>query len=85
MKHGTTNGYGNFGCRCRPCKDAQAEYQRRRRLERASIEPPADAHGKPNTYTNWGCTCAPCVIASAEKRIAYEQRRIAAAREQAAS
>ena len=32
-RHGTTNGYGNLKCRCRPCRDAwnakQYEYMER--------------------------------------------------------
>lgn len=28
-RHGTNNGYGNLKCRCQPCRDAHAEYQRR--------------------------------------------------------
>jgi hypothetical protein len=29
-RHGTLNGYGNWGCRCEPCRAAQAERDRRR-------------------------------------------------------
>ena len=29
-RHGTENGYKNRRCRCRPCRDANTEYMRRR-------------------------------------------------------
>lgn len=30
-RHGTPNGYNNFGCRCGPCRTAWNEYPARRR------------------------------------------------------
>ena len=35
-RHGTVNGYGNYGCRCEPCKQAGAENNRQRRAKRAA-------------------------------------------------
>jgi hypothetical protein len=32
--HGTANGFVNFGCRCTPCRDANATYMRRYRAAR---------------------------------------------------
>lgn len=34
MTHGTHTAYNNHGCRCRPCKDARAEYMRNRKPQR---------------------------------------------------
>jgi hypothetical protein len=33
--HGTRSGYTNHGCRCVPCRGANAEYMRERRRDRS--------------------------------------------------
>lgn len=35
-RHGTRLGYNGWGCRCQPCRAANAEYQRARRKQ---VEP----------------------------------------------
>ena len=34
--HGTTNGYGKYGCRCEPCCDAKANYNHQWKAAKAS-------------------------------------------------
>jgi hypothetical protein len=63
VKHGSYSTYNNHRCRCTPCTDAAVQFQARRRLERASLDPPADAHGRSSTYVNWSCRCALCTEA----------------------
>jgi hypothetical protein len=36
MEHGTSNAYGNYGCRCQPCRDAWAKTYNRYRQRRKS-------------------------------------------------
>lgn len=65
-RHGTYNGYQNLNCRCQPCRDANAEYVRKRRSGRAAeiAENPRRAeHGRVSTYHNWGCRCDRCTEA----------------------
>ena len=40
-KHGTTNTYDKYKCRCEPCKNAvsQRNFKRKRNMRRLSIEP----------------------------------------------
>lgn len=60
-RHGTVNGYSNLGCRCQPCKDANAVYNKRCREQREGRLTPDDPrHGKTSTYTNWRCRCDAC-------------------------
>lgn len=43
--HGTYNGYTNYRCRCRPCKDANNEFERLRRERRKlTPDPMLEAH-----------------------------------------
>lgn len=35
-RHGTVNGYSNYGCKCGPCKQAGAADNRRRRERRSA-------------------------------------------------
>lgn len=72
VAHGTTNAYGNYRCRCEPCKAASQQAQRDRRQRRMEdrvirdgrrwFHPRAD-HGTYNGYTNYGCRCDPCIAA----------------------
>lgn len=71
VAHGTTNAYGNYRCRCEPCKDASQQAQRDRRQRRMEdrvrrgdrwFHPRAD-HGTYNGYANYGCRCDPCLAA----------------------
>lgn len=60
-RHGTYNGYINLGCRCQPCRDANAAEARRMKLQRASGRGRKPApHGRYTTYHNYMCRCQPC-------------------------
>jgi hypothetical protein len=72
VKHGGAGtAYANYGCRCDECTAANAARVARRRAERATEEPPADAHGNASTYTNWRCRCDECTAANSEKCKTY--------------
>lgn len=51
--HGTRRRYGR-GCRCTPCRGANATYDRELRARAGLRE-----HGNRTTYT-YGCRCEPC-------------------------
>lgn len=36
QRHGTANGYVNYGCRCDKCRQAWTEYARERRERKAA-------------------------------------------------
>lgn len=57
--HGTRARYSR-GCRCTPCRDANAAYDRKLRARAGLPE-----HGKRGTYTS-GCRCEPCRAANTE-------------------
>ena len=58
--HGTHGGYSNHKCRCTPCRDANAAWQRGRRAERAKTVPfDQIPHGE-GGYGNYGCRCPEC-------------------------
>lgn len=73
--HGSENGYRNVGCRCQPCRDAHARYQRekvaKRMAERIEIDGrlvhPRAEHGRPTSYYNYRCQCRDCTDAAAEQ------------------
>jgi hypothetical protein len=75
-RHGTRNGYGNLGCRCTDCRDANTEWQASNRALMRDRVPPYGSHGKATTYTNWSCRCPDCTRAHAD----YERRRQASRR-----
>lgn len=65
-RHGTTNGYTNLGCRCQPCRDAnavahleymhraagQSEKHRLREADRyAALRSTAEGRAKLNAYS----------------------------------
>ncbi len=62
--HGTISAYQR-GCRCRPCKDAVAAYQRAWVAQRKTEEKPAHIHGTTNGYVNYRCRCVACRAAQA--------------------
>jgi len=69
-RHGR-NGYTNYGCRCRICRDANADYslsQREVRRRRLETTPTLRPHGALSTYLNWGCRCQECRAARARTR-----------------
>lgn len=73
-RHGTTNGYGNIGCRCDPCRAAHAAhhaaYMRRKREAGEVI----GTHGSSVAYDS-GCRCDTCRLAH-NKRSVEKKRRI---------
>ena len=79
-RHGTPNGYGNWGCRCEPCTAAHAVkcYERRQARAAKGVTKP-EIHGTPNGYGNYGCRCEPCTKAwsarCAKTRAAARDRR----------
>src|SRR4051812_22644496 len=76
--HGTTNGYGNLGCRCERCREAHranhAKYMKRVRasgeLAQGEVE-----HGTSYRY-DVGCRCDACRGAhNAKSRITKQRLR----------
>lgn len=60
-RHGTSNGYIMYGCRCDLCRAAAATQRREHRArQRGTLEPDDPRHGSINAYTNYGCRCDPC-------------------------
>jgi hypothetical protein len=43
VQHGTYNGYTNYRCRCRHCKDANNAFERQRTVHRRFKDDPAGA------------------------------------------
>ena len=80
-RHGTSNGYGNHGCRCNACRAAHAAahsaYIKRKR-ETGEI---LGAHGSSVAYDT-GCRCDVCRLAhnarSIEKSARYRAKKQAA-------
>lgn len=63
IPHGTYNGYSNYRCRCQPCRDAGAEYARKRKATlraKAAADPSVLPHGTVRGYIDWDCRCAKC-------------------------
>lgn len=81
-EHGT-NGRYRQGCRCQPCKTANAEYSAQQRevyRATAAVDPGAiPKHGTLTSYAQWGCRCEPCVTKARE----YDRERRRKAREAA--
>ncbi len=79
--HGIVSTYRNtaYACRCRPCRDANAAFQRRggeKRAARLAADPSIVEHGLLSTYLNWACRCDPCKAAHSARLVtAYESRK----------
>lgn len=81
-RHGTTNGYGNLGCRCDPCKSAWSAEQKKQRRRRSEVPFEAKPHGTVTGYANWQCRCDACLIAMGydpDRRKLWAERRAAIA------
>jgi hypothetical protein len=66
-RHGTANGYNNYGCRCDDCRAAWAVACTRYRNRWRIIGGPDDpAHGTRNGYVYWHCRCDRCLAANRE-------------------
>jgi hypothetical protein len=76
-RHGTTNAYDNFGCRCDACKAANTRVLAQRKAARLArgLAPDDPRHGTDNGYRNWGCRCAPCTIAATNDSYVTLRRR----------
>lgn len=62
-RHGTVNGYGNLGCRCRPCTVAASRERylwRKAQAENLAGNPDDPRHGTPSGYNNYRCRCDRC-------------------------
>ena len=71
--HGKETAY-RYGCRCVPCRQANAEKVMAARLSRTlrlKLDPTLAPHGVANTYNNWGCRCIPCGVAFNAQRRQY--------------
>ena len=77
-RHGTTNGYGNLGCRCAPCTQAHwihhNAYMAKVRESRQLVDNGKGDHGSSYRY-DIGCRCDPCREAHNEKSRMTKQRR----------
>jgi hypothetical protein len=75
-RHGTANGYGNHGCRCDACKEANrithARYLRKV-LAEGSLTGENVIHGTSYRY-DVGCRCDACREAHNAKSRATKQR-----------
>lgn len=75
-RHGTTNAYGNLGCRCAPCTEAHRRhhrgYMQRVRRDGALLDAGAP-HGTAYKY-DVGCRCGGCKDAHNAKSRATKAR-----------
>lgn len=53
--HGTVNGYGNLGCRCEDCREANIAYVRARRRRLAAEKSCPNCKGPGGTYADGEC------------------------------
>jgi hypothetical protein len=78
-EHGTSGRYDQ-GCRCQPCKTANAEVSaKQRKVYRAlaAVNPEMiPKHATLTSYAQWGCRCEECVTFARE----YDRVRRAKAR-----
>ncbi|WP_141658660.1 hypothetical protein [Carbonactinospora thermoautotrophica] len=73
-RHGTTNGYGNLGCRCDRCRAANREQHReylRRVREQGRV---LGRHGTRTAYDS-GCRCEECREAHNRRSREYKRKR----------
>lgn len=76
-RHGTPNGYGNLGCRCDACKEANREDHARymERVRRTGELANKGEHGSSYRY-DVGCRCDECRDAhNAKSRITKARLR----------
>jgi hypothetical protein len=69
-RHGTTNGYNHYRCRCNRCRQAHADYNRSHNHKIGKHKPMAQyfaelvrvpvQHGTLNAYSNRNCRCDEC-------------------------
>ena len=68
-EHGTPSEYGNFGCRCGPCKAAEAAYQREHCTMPCAAGCGAEVWGR---YRGENVMCIPC--RAKDREIPIEER-----------
>lgn len=73
-RHGTTNGYGNLGCRCDACRAAHAVHHARYMKRKREAGEVVGNHGSSVAYDS-GCRCDTCRLAH-NKRSVEKKRRI---------
>lgn len=84
-EHGTAKEYVRYGCRCYPCRKANAvrnarnnpRYLRDRTLNPCDAEPRASRspqHGTSAEYKHHACRCEPCCAANREYYRAFRAR-----------
>lgn len=72
--HGTSGGYSNHQCGCKPCKAAFSQAQKISSQRRRDKPVPEHVHGTPNGYGNWHCRCDRCLTANREANREYRKR-----------
>ena len=82
-RHGTSNGYGNLGCRCDRCKAAHAAAHAKYMKARRDAGQVIGSHGSSVAYDT-GCRCDKCRLAH-NARSVEKKRRIRERREQSQS
>ncbi|MGC5661569.1 very short patch repair endonuclease [Micromonospora sp. WMMD723] len=78
-RHGTTNGYGNLGCRCDLCREAHrrkhVRYMHEVRKSKSLSDTTASGHGTSYRY-DVGCRCEECREAhNAKSRVTKKRIR----------
>lgn len=79
-RHGTSNGYSNYKCRCAQCREAWRVYvQEVLKPSRfiKQFDPDDERHGSLNLYNNYGCRCASCTRAKRDNDRDRQLRRTA--------
>lgn len=71
-RHGTYAGYVR-GCRCDPCRKANATYTKARRNANRGKQP--HKHGQANGYIDYRCNCNPCMAAHLRAQAAIYLRQ----------
>jgi hypothetical protein len=72
-RHGTSNGYMNYGCRCQPCVDARKAYRERLKANPAGRAARSE-HGTTSKYAR-GCRCDQCRAAVTDAAREYRERK----------
>ncbi len=73
-RHGTTNGYGNLGCRCEPCTAAHRVNHQAYMLKQRAAGRIIGRHGSTSAYDT-GCRCDDCRAAHNEKSRKFKAAR----------
>lgn len=79
-RHGTPNGYRNWGCRCEACKEGHLQYNReyaagRPKKAKKGLPDGDPRHGTNNGYTNHGCRCERCKYANSLRQTEARAKR----------